>query len=737
MEEIITTLRIKNTPLHMELDTGAAVSLISEETWRRRLHKIPLKGTDVRLRTYTRESINVLGEAVVTVVYGEQEAKLPILVVPGNGPSLLRRNWLKLIRLNWPEIKKVSLELDALLSKFKNLFKDELGTVQNYQVKLHVKPEAPPRFCKARAVPHALKEPIEQELERLEHLKIIEKVNHSEWAAPVVPVLKPDGHIRLCGDYKITINPVLDIDKYPLPTPEDLFAALAGGQKFSKLDLSHAYQQVLLEEGSRKYVTINTHKGLYHYNRLPFGVASAPAVFQQLMEQILQGLQGVACYLDDVLITGRNDQDHLEQIEAVLKRLHDRGLRLKRSKCAFMQHSVEYLGYQVDAEGLHTTTGKVKATLDAPKPDDVKQLRSFLGLVNYYGRFLPNLATVAHPLNQLLCKDVKWQWNKACDDAFESLKSQLASQSVLVHYDINLPVKLACDASSYGLGVVISHVKPDHSERPIAYASRSLSKAEKNYSQIEKEALSIIFGVTKFHKFLYGSFFTLVTDHKPLLSILGPKCQIPPLAAARFQRWAILLSAYRYDVEFRVTSKHCNADGLSRLPLMTPELEDASPATLVNLMQIDSLPVTRHQLRQCTERDKVLAKVINYIQTGWPTQVEPVLKPYSNRQQELTVEAGCILWGTRVIIPEKLQTAELEELHASHPGIVRMKSLARLHVWWPDIDKHIEKAVKTCTSYQGIRNAPQPVPLHPWAWPTQVWQRIHIDFAGPFQGQTF
>ena len=159
--------------------------------------------------------------------------------------------------------------------------------------------------------------------------------------------------------------------------------------------------------------------------------------------------------------------------------------------------------------------------------------------------------------------------------------------------------------------------------------------------------------MTKFHKFLYGRFFTLVTDHKPLLSILGPKCQIPPLAAARFQRWAILLSAYRYDVEFRVTSKHCNADGLSRLPLMTPELEDASPATLVNLMQIDSLPVTRHQLRQCTERDKVLAKVTNYIQTGWPTQVEPVLKPYSNRQQELTVEAGCILWGTRVIIPSK------------------------------------------------------------------------------------
>ena len=185
-------------------------------------------------------------------------------------------------------------------------------------------------------------------------MKIIEKVNHSEWAAPVVPVLKPDGNIRLCDDYKITINPVLEVDKHPL-TPEDLFAMLAGGQKFSKLDLSQAYQQVILEKGSRQFVTINTHKGLYHYNRLPFGVASVLAVFQQLMEQILKDLPGVACYLDDVLITGKNDRDHLEHLEAVLRRLHEQGFRLKKSKCVFMQFSVEYLGYQIDAELLTGT----------------------------------------------------------------------------------------------------------------------------------------------------------------------------------------------------------------------------------------------------------------------------------------------------------------------------------------------------------------------------------------------
>ena len=184
--------------------------------------------------------------------------------------------------------------------------------------------------------------------------------------------------MRICGDYKVTVNPVLDVDHYPLPTPEDLFATLAGGNKFSTLDLSHAYQQVCLEEESQKFVTISTHQGLCRYNRLPSGVASALAVFQQLMEKVLQGIPGVVCYIDDVLVTGKDDEEHLRNLEEVLMRLTDREFRLKRAKCHFLQPSVEYLGYKVDADGLHTTTEKVEAILSAPRPVDVRQLHSFL-----------------------------------------------------------------------------------------------------------------------------------------------------------------------------------------------------------------------------------------------------------------------------------------------------------------------------------------------------------------------
>ena len=230
-----------------------------------------------------------------------------------------------------------------------------------FKAKLAVKPGAKPIFVRPRAVPFALREPLEKELDRLEEAGVIEKVAHSDWAAPIVAIPKSDGTLRICGDYKVTINQFLDVDAYPLPKPEDLMASLTGGKKFTKLDLSSAYQQMPLADESKQYLTINTHRGLYRYTRLPFGVASAPAVFQKAMDEILQGLPNVICYLDDILVTGASDQEHLKNLEEVLARLKKNGLRLKKSKCSFMQSSVTYLGHQIDASGIHATAEKVQA----------------------------------------------------------------------------------------------------------------------------------------------------------------------------------------------------------------------------------------------------------------------------------------------------------------------------------------------------------------------------------------
>ena len=215
-------------------------------------------------------------------------------------------------------------------------------------------------------------------------------MKYSEWATPVVPVIKKDGSVRLCGDYKITVNQATETDTYPLPRIEEMLTSVGGGTVFSKLDLAHAYQQVELEDEAKEMVTINTHKGLYRMNRLPFGVALAPSMFQRVMESILQGVPGVIVYIDDILVSGRTVNEHLQNLDTTLTKA---GLR---PKCSFLLPSVEYLGYKISEKGH-----KVEAVHKAPAPTDISQLKSFLGLVNYYGKFLPDLSTVLAPLYKL------------------------------------------------------------------------------------------------------------------------------------------------------------------------------------------------------------------------------------------------------------------------------------------------------------------------------------------------
>jgi hypothetical protein len=332
-------------------------------------------------------------------------------------------------------------------------------------------------------------------------------------------------------------------------------------------------------------------------------------------------------------------------------------------------------------------------------------------------------------------------WTKECQKAFREAKRLVTSDQVLCHYDPNLPIRLACDASPFGLGAVLSHVMKDGTEHPIAFASRTLNKAERNYSQIDKEALSIVFGVKKFHTYLYGREFTLITDHQPLVSIFNPKKGISVTSAARMQRHAIFLSGYTYSIEYRNTKRHTNADGLSRFPQEENEIEAeelTDVADMFTLSQMEQLPcLTHEEIRRETSKDKMLSQVYDCIMNGWADNDDPNLHAYFNRKNELTVSQGCIMWGCRVIIPKRFRDRVLEMFHSAHPGIVRMKLLTRSYVWWPGIDSEIEKLVKGCSGCQKQRNNPKIAPLHPWEWPSAPWKRIHVDFAGPFLGHMF
>lgn len=264
------------------------------------------------------------------------------------------------------------------------------------------------------------------------------KVEFSEWATSMVHVPNADGTTRSCGDYAVTVNPQLNVPQYPIPLPEDVFVKLRGGKRFTKLDLKNAYQQLPLDPDSQQVITINTHRGLYWYKRLPFGIASSPAIFQRTMDIILQGLKHVAAIQDDILITGKDDEHHIQNLNTVLSHLDSYGLRLQLNKCKFMQRSVTYMGCVISAEGISPTEDKVEAIKKAPRPENCTQLRAFLGMINYLGKFIRNLSSILQPLNQLHRKDQEFLWSPQCEEAFNKAKESLSSSHVLVHYNPSL-----------------------------------------------------------------------------------------------------------------------------------------------------------------------------------------------------------------------------------------------------------------------------------------------------------
>ena len=741
----MVTVLIDSVPLTMELDTGAARSLLPENLYLSKFSQFPLKPSSVVLSSYSGDPVPVVGEIMVPVSYGSASECLQLLVVQSNKTALFGRDWLQRIKLNWQEIFSVEppaenpkqfSSIDELLEEYADLFDGSKDGMIGQTANLHLKGEQNPVFQKARRVPYSLQEAVEEELDRLVASGILEPVESSDWASPTVNVPKTRGEkltVRICGDYK-KLNACLEDDNYPLPTIQDLFAKLAHKGKnpnvFCSLDLSGAFNQLHLDDSSIPLLTLNTHKGLYRIKRLSYGVKTAPSIFQATMDKILSGIGNTADFIDDLLVFGDSNGTCLQTLAKVFARLRAFHVRLNKAKCRFMQKSVEYLGHVVSQEGIKPMMNKIQAIRDAKTPTNVTELKSFLGLANYYGKFVPDLSSMLHPLYARLHKATPWSWDEECAEAFTEVKTQLSSECVLVHYDASKPIVLSTDASPYGVGAVLSHRMEDGSERPIAYASRTLSSAEQNYSQIEKEALGIVFGLKKFHLYLFGRRFVIATDHQPLTKIFGPREGIPVMAAARMQRWALLLAGYDYEICYRSSAANANADALSRLPANPADVSDEVYDVSVHAIALASLPLSSASVAAATKKDPALSRVVDFTLYGWPDVLKhDVLYPYFCRRTEISVEDGCLLWGHRVIIPPVMHSELLAELHSLHPGVCRMKQLARSHVWWPGLDAAIEDLVLHCQLCQMSAKMPPKAPFVPWQWPAKPWARIHVDFA--------
>ena len=744
-EPILVNIFLDEAQVTMELDTGTAPTIISkgifEKIWPSTKRPI-LYPSSACLRVYGGVPLTVCGELRVNarVEHSSESTRATIIVVQEDGPCLLGRKLINALNV-LQYVNSIAVNSKSLATEFPELFSDDLGCYRGKTFSINVDPTVAAKFCKARTVPYTLREKVEKELHRLQQEGIISPISHSSWAAPVVPVLKADGSVRLCGDYKLTVNKAAKVDTYPIPSLHDLFSSLAGGVVFSKLDMSQAYAQLCLDDASKKYTVINTHRGLFEYNRLSFGISSAPGIFQRAMEELLRGIPGVFCYLDDILITASSIEQHNKIIKLVLSKLQDAGLKLKLAKCHIGVPSVSYLGHVIDKEGVHPTEEKLKAIVEAPAPTNITQLRAYLGLLNFYRRFLPQAATMLEPLNRLLKADTTWVWGEEQINAFRKSKELLTKSSALVHFDPKLPLVVVADSSSYGIGGVLCHLI-DEVERPICFVSRTLSTAERNYSQLEKEALAMVFALRKFHYYLWGQAnFTVITDHKPLLGLFSSTKAIPPMASGRIQRWALLLQNYKFTLRHRSGALLGTADALSRLPLPS-ESSDNTPVpaewdSLVNFL--DTSPVTSDKIRTETRKDPILSKVFKHCELGWSNYAlkDSNLTPYVRRKEELSLQNGCVLWGSRVIIPTTLRRNILKELHSCHVGSSRMKELARSYLWWPNLDKDLEEVCNTCPECLSQRATPPKAELHPWEWPAQPWHRIHVDYAGPVEGRYF
>ena len=737
---IVVDLVLNGKPAQMEVDTGAATSLITEATWRNiDGASLQMKDNGPRILDYSGNAIPVLGYVDVPVELKEQSAVLPAIVVKKGSCNLLGRDWLRHLQLDWKSIFKIQRPEGQIdwAERFPEVFEDKLGKYVGPKAHITQLPNTEPVFLRERSLPLAIKEKVKEAIEGMVHDGILTQTNHSRWATPIVPVVKKDGSVRICGDYRQTVNRHTACQSYPLPTLDDMLFKLAEGTRFSKLDLSQAYLQLSLDEQTSEMCTLNTPFGLYRMNRLPYGVSSSPAIFQRTMENLLKDVRNVVVYIDDIVAFGKTQREHDETVEMVLRKLADAGLILKKEKCKWNARSIVFLGHEVNEDGITPLRTKVDAIQEMRAPSDVSELKTFLGMVNYYHKFLPNPAAVLEPLHKLLRKDVLWEWKAAQRQAFGKIKELLSSSRVLTHFDPQKPLVLTVDASPHGIGAILSH-RVGESENPIGYVSRSLNSAEKNYSQTELEALAIIFGVLKFQSYLYGHHFQIETDHKPLVGLFGKGYATSKIAAGRITRWCVYLNQFDYELVYKEGKKIAHADTLSRFPVSEPPMESPLPSETVHLIKkLEDSPVTFHMIAEHTKKDKYLMEIMHFTRTCWPENVSSDFKPFKDRAVELSIQEGCLMWGQRVVIPQELRKNVIAILHEGHVGIAKMKALSRCFVYWPNLDKDIEEVSKTSEKCLVNSNSPPEIRGHPWLTPSKPWERIHLDFAESFMGTNF
>ena len=765
----LATLQLNGKDEKFQLDTGATVNILSEQTFATLFGSDQLNDLQECKSTlvmYNRSEEKPTGKKRVRVINPKNNRgySVEFIILRGNYRSLLglrASQQMQLVTLNRQNIlaiessrcKTGNLSKSTITAEFQDLFKGE-GRLPG-ELHLEVDETARPVQLPTRRVPVALKDKLKQELDRLSNMEIIAKVHcPTDWISASVITTKKNGKIRLCIDPK-PLNNALKRNVYPLPTIDDVLPLLSKARIFTVLDARNGFWHIQLDETSTYLTTFGTPWGRYRWLRLPFGVSPAPEEFQRRMDIALEGLEGQKAIADDILVFGSGTTDEEAQIDhdkkllAVLNRCRETGIKLNVEKMQFRQPEVIYMGHVISAEGLKVDPNKVKAIHEMPQPTDKQGVLRVLGMANYVQKFAPNLAETTTPLRDLIKKDNEFVWDdQVHGQCLSEIKQTLTQAPVLKFFDPDLPTVLQCDASQSGLGACL--LQQGH---PIAYASRSLTPTEAQYAQIEKELLAIVFGMEKFEGYTYGRKVLVDTDHKPLESIMKKGLLSAP---KRLQRMLLRLQKFDVEVTYKKGTELYIADTLSRayLPMTGCEsqgdsedvmLTDIRSPTEIEAEQIDMaqfLPIrdeTLQEIKLSSESDADLTALTTLLTQGWPdskTKVPIQLHGYYTFREELTAQNGLVYKGERVVVPVGARQNVMSKLHASHLGVQGCLGRAREAFYWPGMNKDITEYIAKCSTCNTYKPDQQKEPLICHELPSRPWQSISVDLFD-FRGQNY
>lgn len=724
------TVLINGSRVRCKLDSGAEGNVMSVGTFNELKKSSELRSTKVRLFDFANRRTDPFGVATLTVRHKDREHQLDFFIVAGSGPTLLSCITCSKLHLlqrfdSSSQSKHVSSTED-LLREFDDVFHN-LGCLPG-EHHISVDPTVKPVIHALRKVPLAIQPKLKQLLDNYEKNGIIKKRDEpTEWVSSLLCVEKKDGSLRICLDPR-DLNHAIKREHYAIPTFEDVSAKLCGKRVYSVIDMKDGFWQVKIDEESSRLCTFNTPFGRYSFCRLPFGISSAPEVFEKKVTETFGDIDGVHIIFDDLIIAAVDDDDHDRILRTLLERARAKQVKFNRSKLQLKVKEARYCGHLLTPDGVQADPDKVKAIQDMPAPTDAKGVQRFIGMVNYLSKFVPSFSSLTEPLRALQKTGVEWTWTSVHQQAFEAIKAKIASAPVLRYFDEEKPIVIQTDSSSTGLGSCIMQ-----DGLPVAYASRALTDAEQRYAQIEKELLAIVFACEKFHFYVYGRDVLVQSDHRPLEAIFRKSLhQTTP----RLQRMLLRLLRYRLTVQYTPGKQMFVADTLSRayLPFKASadehELAEDIDVLVHSLLSDYPASINKmEQLREETAQDPELSQLMMCLRNGFETDgnVPHNIQHYKKVADELYELDGLLFLHGRLVVPLSMRSYILQLIHEGHLGMEKCKTMARRTLYWPNMSRDIETLVAKCSTCNSFRRQQAAEPLLPHPVPDRPWQKVGVD----------